>query len=103
MTWLCVLCSSFRVTLFPRMLTDLNLERSTWQLIHALYQDRVESESQEDMVVELLVCVCVCLYVCMCVCAHVSVCVCVCAHACVCQLKAALAVFLPSLLKVGVY
>ena len=35
---------------------ELNLERSTWQLLYALYSDRVETEGQEDeMITDLLV------------------------------------------------
>ena len=46
-----------RSTLSPRMLMELNLERSTWQLLYALYSDRVETEGQEDeMITDLLVC-----------------------------------------------
>ena len=46
-----------RSTLSPRMLMELNLERSTWQLLYALYLDRVETEGQEDeMITDLLVC-----------------------------------------------
>jgi len=38
----------------PRMLMELNLERSTWQLLHALYSDRVTEGQDEEMVTELL-------------------------------------------------
>ena len=30
------------------MLMELNLERGTWQLLHVLYRDRVESEEQGE-------------------------------------------------------
>lgn len=35
---------------------ELNLERTTWQLLYALYQDRVEAEGcsdDEDMVTDI--------------------------------------------------
>ena len=37
---------------------ELNLERSTWQLLYALYTDRVETESSaddEDMITDIMV------------------------------------------------
>ena len=53
----CVCVALCRSTLSPRMLMELNLERSTWQLLYALYSDRVETEGQEDeMITDLLVC-----------------------------------------------
>jgi hypothetical protein len=36
----------------------VNLERSTWQLLYALYTDRVEAESHgddEDMITDIMV------------------------------------------------
>ncbi len=45
----------FRSMVSHRMVADLNLELSTWQLLHTLYSDRIESEGQEDMMMETLV------------------------------------------------
>lgn len=39
-----------RSTYRPPMMTELNLERSTWQLIGALYGDRIEHEQYDDAV-----------------------------------------------------
>ena len=47
---------------------ELNLERSTWQLLHALYSDRVTEGQEEEMVTELLVCGELSVSLCVCVC-----------------------------------
>ena len=42
----------------PQLLIEVNLERSTWQLLYALYTDRVEAESHdddEDMITDIMV------------------------------------------------
>ena len=47
-----------RGSLIPSLLMELNLERTTWQLLYALYTDRVEAEScadDDDMVTDIIV------------------------------------------------
>ena len=49
----------------PQLLIEVNLERSTWQLLYALYTDRVEAESHgddEDMITDIMVHVRLILY-----------------------------------------
>ena len=48
----------FRVSLLPHLQMELNLERTTWQLLHALYSDRIEAEmcqDDDDMVTDIMV------------------------------------------------
>ena len=53
----CVSLPLCRATLSPQILTDLNLEQSTWQLLYVLYRDRVASEVEggDDPMEESLV------------------------------------------------
>lgn len=47
-----------RVSLLPYLQVELNLERTTWQLLHALYSDRIEAEmcqDDDDMVTDIMV------------------------------------------------
>lgn len=56
-----------RGSLIPSLLMELNLERTTWQLLYALYTDRVEAEScadDDDMVTDIIVRNCHCSPVC---------------------------------------
>ena len=39
-----------RSTYRPPMMTELNLERSTWQLVGALYGDRINHDQYDDAV-----------------------------------------------------
>ena len=75
-------CYNNRTSVCAQLMVDLNLERSTWQLVHALYSDRINTQlmgdddwEQESMAIDLTVSVCVCLCVCACVRVCVRVCV----------------------------
>ena len=54
-----------RSTYRPPMLTELNLERSTWQLIGALYGDRINHEQHDDSVEDMDLVVCAAPLVCL--------------------------------------
>ena len=50
--------TNIRGSRLPQLLIEVNLERSTWQLLYALYTDRVEAESHgndEDMITDIMV------------------------------------------------
>lgn len=53
-----VVIDALRGSRLPQLLIEVNLERSTWQLLYALYTDRVEAESHgddEDMITDIMV------------------------------------------------
>ena len=54
----CYRFTNVRGSRLPQLLIEVNLERSTWQLLYALYTDRVEAESNgddEDMITDIMV------------------------------------------------
>ncbi len=59
--FLYIMCNS-RTSVCAQLMVDLNLERSTWQLLHALYIDRINTQllgeddwEQEAMATDLTV------------------------------------------------
>lgn len=54
----CFIVYPLRGSQLPQLLIEVNLERSTWQLLYALYTDRVEAGSHgddEDMIMDIMV------------------------------------------------
>ena len=47
MVFLARLCGH-RDSLWAQLMCDLNLERSTWELIHVLYSDRINSDNMDN-------------------------------------------------------